>query len=88
MVGGTNDVLELVTPLGESPTQSTDGRSVLGLLVAKGPVSEEQLALQVGMAAEELRALLALLEGGGYVVRSRRGWQLTDHALMRFAQAG
>lgn len=88
LVGGTNDVLELVTPLGESPTQSTDGRSVLGLLVAKGPVSEEQLAIQVGMAAEELRALLALLEGGGYVVRSRRGWQLTDHALMRFAQAG
>lgn len=87
LVGGTNDVLELVTPLGESPTESTEGRSLLGLLVAKGPLQEGHVAIEVGMPGEEVKALLALLEGGGYVVRGRRGWQLTEQAMMRFAQS-
>jgi DNA processing protein len=87
LVGGTNDVLELVTPLGESPTESTEGRSLLGLLVAKGPLPESHVAIEVGLPGEEVRALLALLEGGGYVVRGRRGWQLTEQAMIRFAQS-
>ncbi len=87
LVGGTNDILELVTPLGQESAVTTDGRSVLGWLVAKGPVEEGQLAGEVGIAPDELRSLLTLLEGGGYVVRSRRGWKLTEDALNRFAKA-
>ncbi|MCB0914426.1 MAG: DNA-protecting protein DprA [Actinobacteria bacterium] len=87
LVGGTSDVLEVVTPLGESSALSTVGRSVLGWLVAKGPLDDVQLAADIGLPREELVPLLALLEGGGYLTRSRRGWQLTDEALTRFAKS-
>lgn len=78
-------MLELITPLGEAHPGS-EAKSLLGWLAAKGPASLADLSLALELNSEAVMALLTMLEGGGYVSRGRRGWQMTDDAMARFAR--
>jgi DNA processing protein len=87
LVGGSKDVLELVTPLAENDVAAeTSTRSLLGWLAAQGPSSVVEIAAEVGIDEEGTLALLTMLEGAGYATQSRRGWTMTPDAMARFAR--
>lgn len=85
LVGGSHDVLELITPLGEAQPGS-EAKSLLGWLAAKGPASVTEIAAALRFDEAAVLTLLTMLEGGGYVHRGRRGWRMTEDALARFAR--
>lgn len=86
LVGGSRDVAELITPLGENSAADTAGRSLLGWLAAQGPSPLTEIAASVGLEESEALALLTVLEGAGYTTQVRRGWTMTPDALARFAR--
>lgn len=86
LVANSRDVLELITPLGEAPT-GTEAREILVELAARGPLGLGATAVAIGRGRTETKALLALLEGAGYVTHTRQGWAVAPGTLARLARA-
>jgi DNA processing protein len=78
-VTSADDACELLGTLGDerpTPTDRTDDRTrVLDALSARSPRSPDDLARRAGIAPDEVRGLLAMLELDGRVRRGSDGWR-------------
>ncbi|MBA8823265.1 DNA processing protein [Saccharopolyspora lacisalsi] len=87
LVTRTDDIIEVVSPLGTAastevggPSRTTDrleqrARQVHDALDGAGAASAEQLARDSGLSLRQVRALLPALEMAGFVTQSEGGWQ-------------